>query len=141
MTISQASTQHNFQKQIYGVREALVKICLSQESEPDYTVNEVDSFLDLLLCSKAKKKRINPSGYSLKMLRDFYQAAGDEIISTISLVWGKQGMTSNGRFLIPKITESHKTENESILSDILEAEVDDKYYLSAEKAAAILSSL
>lgn len=75
------------------------------------------------------------------MLRDFYQAAGDEIISTISLVWGKQGMTSNGRFLIPKITESHKTENESILSDILEAEVDDKYYLSAEKAAAILSSL
>ena len=69
------------------------------------------------------------------------QAAGDEIISTISLVWGKQGMTSNGRFLIPKITESHKTENESILSDILEAEVDDKYYLSAEKAAAILSSL
>ena len=98
-------------------------------------------FLHLLTSSRAKKKRINPNGYSLKMLRDFYQVAGDEIISTISLSWNKQGMSSNGKCSIPKITESHKIENESILSDILEVEVDDKYYLSAEKAVAILSNL
>lgn len=132
---------HDFQKQIYGLREALVKMCLSQESEQAYTVSEVDSFLHLLTSSRAKKKKINPSGYSLKMLRDFYQVAEDEIISTISLSWIKQGMTSNGKCSTQKITEFPKTENASILSDILEAGVDDKYYLSAEKAVAILSNL
>lgn len=75
------------------------------------------------------------------MLRDFYQVAEDEIISTISLSWTKQGMTSNGKCSTQKITEFPKTENASILSDILEAGVDDKYYLSAEKAVAILSNL
>lgn len=98
-------------------------------------------FLHLLTSSRAKKKKINPSGYSLKMLRDFYQVAEDEIISTISLSWTKQGMTSNGKCSTQKITEFPKTENASILSDILEAGVDDKYYLSAEKAVAILSNL
>lgn len=132
MTTSQALTPHDFQKQIYGLREALVKMCLSQESEQAYTVSEVDSFLHLLTSSRAKKKKINPSGYSLKMLRDFYQVAEDEIISTISLSWTKQGMTSNGKCSTQKITEFPKTENASILSDILEAGVDDKYYLSAE---------
>ena len=43
--------------------------------------------------------------------------------------------------LLEKITEYHKIENASILSDILEEKVDDKYYLSAEKAVAILSNL
>lgn len=97
MTTSQRLTPHDFQKQISGVREALVKMCLSQESEPVYTVSEVDSFLHVLISSRAKKKKINPNGFSLKMLRDFYQVAGDEIISTISLSWTKQGMTSNGK--------------------------------------------
>ncbi|WP_410534314.1 DNA (cytosine-5-)-methyltransferase [Streptococcus agalactiae] len=46
---------------------------------------------------QSQKKKINPNGFSLKMLRDFYQVAGDEIISTISLSWTKQGMTSNGK--------------------------------------------
>ena len=41
-----------------------------------YTVSEVDSFLHLLNSSKAKKKKINPNGFSLKMLKDFYQVVG-----------------------------------------------------------------
>lgn len=98
-------------------------------------------FLHLLTSSKAKRKKINPNGFSLKMLRDFYQVAGDEIISTISLSWMKQGTTLNGKCSTQKTTEFPKTENVSTLSDILEVEVDDKYYLSAEKAVAILSNL
>ena len=141
MTISQQSIQHDYQKQISGVREALVKMCLSQGNEPDYTVSEVDSFLHLLNSSKAKKKKINPNGFSLKMLKDFYQVVGDEIISTISLSWTKQGMTLSGKCSTQKTTVYPKTENASTLSDILEVEVDDKYYLSAEKAVAILSNL
>ena len=141
MTISQQSIQHEYQKQISGVREALVKMCLSQGNEPVYTVREVDSFLHLLNSSKAKKKKINPNGFSLKMLKDFYQVVGDEIISTISLSWTRQGTTLSGKCSTQKITEYPKTENASTLSDILEEMVDDKYYLSAEKAVAILSNL
>ena len=141
MTISQQSIQHDYQKQISGVREALVKMCLSQGNEPAYTVSEVDSFLHLLNSSKAKKKKINPNGFSLKMLKDFYQVVGDEIISTISLSWTKQGMTLSGKCSTQKTTVYPKTENASTLLDILEVEVDDKYYLSAEKAVAILSNL
>ncbi|EGJ28244.1 DNA-cytosine methyltransferase [Streptococcus phage Javan426] len=118
MTTSQALTPHNFPKKIYGLRKALVKMCLSQENEPAYTVSEVDSFLHLLTSSKAKRKKINPNGFSLKMLRDFYQVAGDEIISTISLSWMKQGTTLNGKCSTQKTTEFPKTESASTLSDI-----------------------
>jgi hypothetical protein len=53
----------------------------------------------------------------------------------------KQGTTLNGKCSTQKTTEFPKTESASTLSDILEVEVDDKYYLSAEKAVAILSNL
>ena len=36
----------------------------------------------------------------------------------------------NGRYLIAKITECHKTEKESLLQDILEEKVDRKYFVS-----------
>ena len=116
-------------------------MCLSQESELDYELKEVDSFLHSLTFSRAKVKKISPSGSSLRMLRDFYQVAEESIFSTISLNWTKQGTTLNGKCSILKITEFPKTENVSTLSDILEAEVDDKYYLSSQKAVAILSNL
>ena len=139
--ILQNLSQMTFQKQIYGLREVLAKMCLSQESELDYELKEVDSFLHSLTSSRAKVKKISPSGSSLRMLRDFYQVAEESISSTISLNWTKQGTTLNGKCSIPKITEFPKTENVSTLSDILEAEVDDKYYLSSQKAVAILSNL
>jgi hypothetical protein len=130
----QSSEQMTFLKQIYGLREALVKMSLLQGDEPDYTVTEADSFFNSLTSSKAKRKRINPNGLSLRMLRDFFQAMEDGTSLSISVNWPKQGMIASGRFSTAKTTESLKTGSECTLLDILEAEADEKYYLSAQRA-------
>ena len=57
------------------------------------------------------------------------------------LKWEKQGMTVAGRCLTQKTTEFHKTESACSLSQILEAEVDEKYYLSEEKTKQLLTRL
>ena len=138
---SRNSEQMIFLKQIYGLREVLVKTSLLQEEEAGFTVTEADSFLTSLASSRAKRKKINPNGLSSKMLRVFYQAAPGGISKNISVNWPKLGMMSGGKFSTPRITESRKTERGCTLSDILEAEVEEKYYLSAQKAVEILSGL
>ena len=44
-------------------------------------------------------------------------------------------------FWTQKILEYHRTESVCSLSQILEAEVDEKYYLSAEKTQQLLTNL
>lgn len=136
-----ASDQMTFLKQMYGLRDHLAKTSLLQGDAAEYTVSEADSFLTLLTSSKAKRKKINPNGLSSKMLKDFSAAMPDGTSSIICLSWPKLGTMSNGRFSIPRIMGSPRTESECTLSDILEAEVDEKYYLSAQKAVEILSRL
>lgn len=51
------------------------------------------------------------------------------------------GMNINGKFLIRKISVSPKTESESSLLDILEDEVDEKYFLSEEAVGKLVRSL
>ena len=53
----------------------------------------------------------------------------------------KWGMTSNGKCLTAKITEYHKTGNECSLSDILEEQVDQKYFLSSERMKILMRNL
>lgn len=138
---SRNSEQMIFLKQIYGLREVLVKTSLLQEEEAGFTVTEADCFLTSLTSSKAKRKKINPNGLSSKMLKAFYLAMPDGISLNISVSWPKLGTMSSGRFSIPKITESPKIGSGCILSDILEAAVDEKYYLSDERAVAVLGKL
>ena len=138
---SRNSEQMIFLKQIYGLREVLVKTSLLQEEEAGFTVTEADCFLTSLTSSKAKRKKINPNGLSSKMLKAFYLAMPDGISSNISVSWPKLGTMSSGRFSIPKIMESRKTGSGCILSDILEAAVDEKYYLSDERTVAVLGKL
>lgn len=47
-------------------------------------------------------------------------------------------MMQNGKCSTPKILESHKTEKGASLSDILEAEVPQKYFLSKEQTEKIV---
>ncbi|HAA7387703.1 TPA_asm: hypothetical protein GHD27_15420, partial [Listeria monocytogenes] len=46
----------------------------------------------------------------------------------------------NGRFLTAKISESHKTENACSLSDILEEQVDEKYFLSQKHLERLMKA-
>ena len=138
---SRQSDQVTFLTQMYGLLGRLVRMSRLQEGEPEFTETEVDSFLTSLTSSKAKKKKIDPNGLSSKMLKAFSTAMQDGTSSIISVNWPKLGMMSSGRFSTLKTTECLKTESECTLSDILEAEVDEKYYLSAQKAVEILSKL
>ena len=52
--------------------------------------------------------------------------------------WMHLGITRNGSCLTLKTLEFHKTEKGSILQDILEKEVDEKYFLSKEQAEKIM---
>ena len=52
---------------------------------------------------------------------------------TIINTFDELGMMWNGKCLTAKISVSHKTENACILSDILEENVPDQYFLSSEK--------
>lgn len=44
----------------------------------------------------------------------------------------------NGKCSIPKISESHRTEKDALLLDILETEVPQKYFLSKEQTEKIV---
>ena len=51
------------------------------------------------------------------------------------------GMIANGKCLTARISASHRIEKECSLSDILEEQVDPKYFLSEKTQARILSYL
>ena len=129
------------QEQTSGALDSPVRIFQSQESREDWSEKEVEYILTLLTSSKAKKKVISPHTFLLKTLRTCYQLMQDSILPQFCLKWEKQGMTVAGRCLTQKTTEFHKTESACSLSQILEAEVDEKYYLSEEKTKQLLTKL
>ena len=96
------------------------------------------NIIDLL---KGKEESDKPTYLLLKTLRTCYQLMQDSILPRFCLKWEKQGMTVAGRCLTQKTTEFHKTESACSLSQILEAEVDEKYYLSEEKTKQLLTRL
>lgn len=96
------------------------------------------NIIDLL---KGKEERLNPHTYLLRTLRTCYRSMQDSTLPQFCLKWTKQGMTVGGRCLTPKTSESRRTVSVCSLSQILEAEVDEKYYLSLEKTQQLLTSL
>ena len=139
--ILQNSEQTISQKQTSGQEEVPVRMSALQENEQDCMETEAVSFLNSLNCSKAKKKKIDPNGLSLRMLEDCCHLIRDGIFSNIYLKWMNAGMTCNGRFSTLPITEYPSTENGCTLSDILEDTADEKYYLSAEKTQQLILRL
>ncbi|MPN40413.1 hypothetical protein SDC9_187950 [bioreactor metagenome] len=133
--------QKKSQEQISGASDSLAKTYRLQENSEDLVENEVDSILALLTSSRAKKKKINPHSYLLRTLKTCCQSITDGILPQFYLNWTKQGMMQLGRCLTLKISESHKIGSVCSLSQVLEAEVDEKYYLSEEKTQQLLSKL
>lgn len=55
--------------------------------------------------------------------------------------WPHWGMVLNTHLLIPKTTECPKTESACTLSEILQDEVPEKYFLSEDQAQKLLNRL
>ena len=128
--------------QACGQVDSLVRIFRAQAIREGLTESEADSFLSLLACSKAKLPKIDPSGSSLKMLKICSPFIKDSILRPFSIRWPHSAIVSSTDFSIQSYSVYLNTENGCILSliDILEPEVDEKYFLSPQAVAKLLSN-
>ena len=101
---------------------------LDEEQDSAQKIHGVHSFLKSAESSVVKESHM----YSLKMLRGFSTTTEEEPLESSSLVWMNWGMTSNGSVLTARISESHRTESGYSLSEILEENPDQKYFLSED---------
>ena len=125
------------QKQTVGVSDSPVKTSALLESGLVLTGQEAVYFSELSDLCKTSKKKIDPHTYSLRTLKTYLALMGERTSLNFSLRWMKAGTMQNGKLSILPIT-SHKTEKEFSLSDILEDEVESKYFLSKEQTEKIV---
>ena len=141
LMMSQNSNPEMSPMQTSGASDSHARTSPLPENSGDWSEKEVEYITTLLTSSKAKRKVLNPHTYLLRTLRTCYRLMQDSTLPQFCLKWTKQGMTVGGRCLTPKTSESRRTVSVCSLSQILEAEVDEKYYLSPEKTQQLLTSL
>lgn len=127
-----------FQRQTAGVLEPHARISLSEVKEEDLTETEALSLEKYLGSLKRFGKKIDPNGSSMKTLRECLAVTEDLTSCPYSLKWIGGGTTSNGKYSSLVISGFLRNESESTLSDILEDEVPEKYFLSTEQMNKIV---
>jgi hypothetical protein len=111
------------------------KTLVLQESGLDSLAQEVDYSTMLCVSQRIPKQKLS----SWRMCRDFLQVIKVATLEQSSLHWPSQGIaTSNGVCLIRNSLESPNGAEESLLSQVLEQNPSDKYFLSAKAAQGIL---
>ena len=133
----QKSTLKNSQTSTYLLEDFLAKHSQSLESVEDLTTPEAHSFLTSLGFSQKKDPDIWYSKTSKVYLVTTLAKLSRQYLG-FSPTWG---IELNGKYLTAKTSEFPKTESESSLSDILEENVDNKYYLSEKVKARLLKSV
>ena len=103
--------------------------------------SEVRSFLKWLGSSRARLPKLDPNGWSLKMLKICFPFIEDGTLRSFSIRWPKSAIISSTDFSIQNSMACRKTGSVSILSliDILEPEVDERYFLSQQAKENLLS--
>ena len=118
-----------YQEQTVGASGSHARISASPESKQGLRETVQACFSDLCTLLDNSKKKKDPNGCSLKMLKICCLLMGDGISPDFSLNWTRAGTMQNGKLSTVK-TSYHKTEKGYLLSDIIEDTVDEKYYLS-----------
>lgn len=131
--------QLTFLDQIAGVSEHHARISALQDSEKVLVETGQVSFEKYFAFLKKQGKKIDLNGCSMRMLRECYQATGDLTTLPFSLKWTGGGTTLNGRYSTLNTTEYPRTVKECSLSDILEEEVNEKYFLSSTAVKRLVS--
>lgn len=127
-----------FQTQKSGASDPLALLSQYPGLEKEWMENPdlSQKFSDSL---KKKNPEIDPSGFSGKMLKVLYQAIEDGTLKPFNLRWGNWGTYVHGKFLTANTSEYRNTGNACTLSDVLEMDVPEKYYLSEYTAQKLLS--
>lgn len=105
-----------FRMQMSTVLDFLAKVSALQETEEDSKIQE--ELFSLKSCGLLKKNTLKY--YSEKMLQDFLTTEKEEPLEHSSMRWQMWGTMRNGKCLTADISECHRIEQESSLSDIIE---------------------
>ena len=118
------------------LEDSLVRLFQSQESEQDFPwMTPAGHSLLKCLDSLTKNQYLI---FSLRMSKDSSTTTTEELLELSFPSWMKWGMTVNGNCLTAKILASRNTENESFLSEILEATPDQRYFLSESQVESMM---
>ena len=126
------------QEQTYGVQDSPAKTSLLQDTKWDFKASVLASYSELCTFLRKYQRRKNPMCYSLRTLKILCLLMEDGTSPDFSLHWTTKGTMYSGKFSIPK-TSYHKTERGCTLSDILEPEVDEMYFLSSRTTQRLLA--
>ncbi|EQE80199.1 putative dNA-cytosine methyltransferase [Clostridioides difficile 6057] len=132
--------QKIFPKQMCGVLDSHVKTLALQGTNLDSKEIVQVYFSQLQNLLENLKKKIDPSTYLLRTLKIYLVLIEDLTSPNFSLSWMKSATMQNGKISILKTSEFPKTETEYTLLDILEEEVQEKYFLSQERVEKLLLS-
>lgn len=97
-------------------------------------------FFQIMRLLAGLKEEDRPKWLLVENVKNLLSIGGDLTSSGYCLSWSKTGTTRNGRYSIVKTSECHRTGKGCSLSDVLEQNVDEKYFLSAQQTARILAS-
>lgn len=97
-------------------------------------------FFQIMRLLAGLKEEDRPKWLLVENVKNLLSIGGDLTSSGYCLSWSKTGTTRNGRYSIVKTSECHRTGKGCSLSDVLEQNVDEKYFLSAQQTARILAN-
>ena len=105
---------------------------------PDAAQDWLESDRDYGMSSIAFLQSVGQDGLSLRMSPVCYPVTKGRTLPLSFRGWSNSGMASPGGFLTLSLPEWHSDAAVCSLSDILETDVPQKYYLSARAARGIL---
>ena len=129
-------SQQKSQMVTYSVVDFRAQLLVLLEKEQDFMkkIHEVLYFLKSAAFYGIKEHLF----FSLRTSKDYSIMTMEKHLESSSLVWMNWGMTYNGSCLTARISESHKTEKGYLLAEVLEENVDQKYFLSAKQVERIM---
>jgi len=130
------STQSNCKTLTCWLGDSLVKHFLLVEKDKDSMTAEELSFLK----SQGFVKKKDHDIFYLKMLKVSYLTIREELSRQCLGYSPNWGMMLNGRIITANRLEQPKTEKGCILRDILEPNVEEKYYLGKEVVPRLIQN-
>ena len=124
-----------YRKPSVTVSDFLVRLSVLLETDEALKMHE--ELYSLRSCDLLKSESLKY--YSQKMLQGSSTTEEESRSTLSSIQWQNWGTLSNGKCLTADISESRRIERECSLSDILETNVDEKYFLSQQTVQRLIS--
>ena len=121
-------TQGKSQASTCSLGDFLAKVSAMLENKKDLTIVGEHCFLN----SQGFYKTADPSIFYSRMLETYYLTKMEEPFKQSLKFLTRWGIMFNGKCIIPKNMGFHKRERECSLRDILEKNVDQKYFANLE---------